>query len=720
MNICDLSVGQLANRFGGVQGATIMGSYSGTCEIVEAREELDSVKHSKGAYRSHSGLRMGGNDQKHPVLKLGYKDSLEGDINQLFEAISLKNSSKGLGYSSQAGSSTSSSPLSKNAMKRPITVGVPHSPGIRNSEPVSLKQALRELCISKASEMAAMKRLSKSIDSPGASEAGRIKSLYNSVVIETSRSGLPIDGSKGTMVEISLVPEESKLNSFEKMSQKLQVSKIKSSNHSAQSSPRFQAWKSPNQSAYSSPGFAVPTIQETAGTTSMQKENVSVSRKVGTQALRSPNQSALSSPRFAIPKVQSGIGTTPMQNEIGSTSRKVGSQAMKSPSQSAYSSPRFVVPASLNGTGTTSMQNDIASTPRKVGSQVLKAETVQKEKCTLTTSLSCSDSVDNTQELDVNVSTSTKVAGKASAPRSGRKGRLHTTPSSSINGNKVSKSTRSTPRLAKAVIRSKNSVKKKIKQGTISAAGISKDGNNSLVPATGQLVCQKCQCSLKNAIEDSNQDFLGSFSASLSAEVGPINTNSGACKPGFTTSNCNRSKTVGKAKKNSKSREKGEFSQSSKSSIGEFSTSTSNSDESNASRPSCGNRPHMSKDFRWEAIRHVKMQHGVLSLRHFNLLEKLGCGDIGTVYLAELIGSKCLFAVKVMDNEFLARRKKTPRAQTEREILRMLDHPFLPTLYAQFTSDNLSCLVMEYCPGGDLHVLRQKQPGRSFPEPAAR
>jgi serine/threonine protein kinase len=28
--------------------------------------------------------------------------------------------------------------------------------------------------------------------------------------------------------------------------------------------------------------------------------------------------------------------------------------------------------------------------------------------------------------------------------------------------------------------------------------------------------------------------------------------------------------------------------------------------------------------------------------------------------------------------------------------------------------------VMEYCPGGDLHVLRQRQPGRCFSEPAAR
>ncbi|GJX35691.1 serine/threonine-protein kinase D6PK-like protein [Tanacetum coccineum] len=60
------------------------------------------------------------------------------------------------------------------------------------------------------------------------------------------------------------------------------------------------------------------------------------------------------------------------------------------------------------------------------------------------------------------------------------------------------------------------------------------------------------------------------------------------------------------------------------------------------------------------------------------------------------------------------------RAHTEREILRILDHPFLPTLYAHFVSDNLSCLVMDYCPGGDLHVLRQKQPDRYYHEQAAR
>ncbi|PKA66864.1 Serine/threonine-protein kinase KIPK [Apostasia shenzhenica] len=187
-------------------------------------------------------------------------------------------------------------------------------------------------------------------------------------------------------------------------------------------------------------------------------------------------------------------------------------------------------------------------------------------------------------------------------------------------------------------------------------------------------------------------------------------------------SNCSSRKTTGpNINRTSKLKEKGDCSQSSISSLGEYSSSTSISEESNQSGSS-GNsiRPHMSKDVKWVAIRRFMRQHGNLGLMDFKLIKKLGCGDIGTVYLAELTGSGCLFALKVMDIEFLLSRKKMLRAQSEREILRMLDHPFLPTLYAHFTTDNLSCLVMEYCPGGDLHVLRQRQPGRRFSEPAAR
>ncbi|KAK9071712.1 hypothetical protein SSX86_008141 [Deinandra increscens subsp. villosa] len=141
-------------------------------------------------------------------------------------------------------------------------------------------------------------------------------------------------------------------------------------------------------------------------------------------------------------------------------------------------------------------------------------------------------------------------------------------------------------------------------------------------------------------------------------------------------------------------------------------------------KTSCPSKPHKSNDIRWDAIQSVKCKDGggggELSLSHFRLLKKLGFGDIGSVYLAELRGMGCLFAVKVMDKGMLVGRKKLIRAQTEREILSMLDHPFLPTLYSHFDTDKLSCLLMEFCSGGDLHILRQRQAGKHFSEQAAR
>ncbi|CAA0820162.1 Serine/threonine-protein kinase D6PKL3 [Striga hermonthica] len=130
--------------------------------------------------------------------------------------------------------------------------------------------------------------------------------------------------------------------------------------------------------------------------------------------------------------------------------------------------------------------------------------------------------------------------------------------------------------------------------------------------------------------------------------------------------------------------------------------------------------PHKANDVRWEAIHAVGSRGGALELSNFRIFKRLGCGDIGSVHLAELIGTGILFAVKVMDKEALAGRKKVLRAQTEREILQSLDHPFLPTLYTHFETERFSFLVMEFCSGGDLHTVRQKQPGKFFPEHAAR
>ncbi|KAJ7540730.1 hypothetical protein O6H91_10G028300 [Diphasiastrum complanatum] len=131
-------------------------------------------------------------------------------------------------------------------------------------------------------------------------------------------------------------------------------------------------------------------------------------------------------------------------------------------------------------------------------------------------------------------------------------------------------------------------------------------------------------------------------------------------------------------------------------------------------------KPHKANDAGWEVISALKSREGSLGLSHFKIVKRLGCGDIGSVYLAELRGTSCYFAIKVMDKGALVGRNKLLRSQTEREILESLDHPFLPTLYTYFDTSRFSCLVMEYCPGGDLHNLRQCQPGKRFDNAAAR
>ncbi|GJM95997.1 hypothetical protein PR202_ga12799 [Eleusine coracana subsp. coracana] len=79
--------------------------------------------------------------------------------------------------------------------------------------------------------------------------------------------------------------------------------------------------------------------------------------------------------------------------------------------------------------------------------------------------------------------------------------------------------------------------------------------------------------------------------------------------------------------------------------------------------------------------------------------------------------------MKVVDRRALARKGKLCRAAAEKRVLRRLDHPFLPTMFADFDAGpDYSCVVMEFCPGGDLHSLRHRAalPGRRFPLASAR
>ncbi|XP_022985902.1 serine/threonine-protein kinase D6PKL1-like isoform X1 [Cucurbita maxima] len=576
-----------------------MTTLASTSEIVESTEEIDSEK---------AGTSY--------MLDVGKRFSIEDDINHLFQAIDIRTLRKRAGQQREVDKDA----LRKSAMKRPVRVGSSHMAGIGISEPASLKQALRGLCISQAAEMAASKRLTRLVGSPRISEAGTIKRLYRAVVVEANGSGVPVNESRTNLVEISIVSERIMSTSQNKMPESLHKTETDISNQGAESS------------SFKDTGVS---------------EEVSVDR------------------------VMSKDLVVNMATEV--TSLKAAGEVEK------LRSPSF----------TPSGEKDLAVNSMAISS---------------------------TEDLT-----------KDSVPKEER-GTMRCLSSLSSSGSvvKLNKSAFNNTRFIKPIFRSKSFVKKKAKLEPNSSPsvfdGCTEKLDTDLGPIAEKSENQMPENAQHHESKEENKGYSISSSITLGTEVNGNVVNTESSRPGTSLNCCNRNKpTIMPFDERSRSREKGMFSQSSKSSIGECSSSPSISGESILSGSSrSGVRPHMSKDLKWKAILHLQDQHKFLGLRNFKLLRRLGLGDIGTVYLSELCGSSCLFAIKVMDKEFLASRKKILRAQTEREILQMLDHPFLPTLYAHFETDKHSCLVMDYCPGGDLHVLRQKQTCKSFSERAVR
>ncbi|PQQ12616.1 serine/threonine-protein kinase D6PKL1-like [Prunus yedoensis var. nudiflora] len=153
-------------------------------------------------------------------------------------------------------------------------------------------------------------------------------------------------------------------------------------------------------------------------------------------------------------------------------------------------------------------------------------------------------------------------------------------PSCSSTGSKVSKSSGSSSHLIKPVLGSKSFVKKNVKQdsssGSSSSASDNRKVDNDLGPSTSKLKDQTHNCTPKHEREGNEKESLVSSSSSLSKEMNSVLVNRGTSKPDFPSNCSNRTKSiVTKVDERSRSREKGDFSQSSKSSIGRLYPMTS-------------------------------------------------------------------------------------------------------------------------------------------------
>ncbi|EMS47081.1 Phototropin-1A [Triticum urartu] len=131
-------------------------------------------------------------------------------------------------------------------------------------------------------------------------------------------------------------------------------------------------------------------------------------------------------------------------------------------------------------------------------------------------------------------------------------------------------------------------------------------------------------------------------------------------------------------------------------------------------------KPHMKDSASWRAVQKVREGGENIDLKHFRPVKPLGSGDTGSVHLVELLNTGEYFAMKAMDKNVMLNRNKVHRATAERQILDMLDHPFLPTLYASFQTKTHICLITDYYPGGELFLLLDRQPLKVLREDAVR
>ena len=102
------------------------------------------------------------------------------------------------------------------------------------------------------------------------------------------------------------------------------------------------------------------------------------------------------------------------------------------------------------------------------------------------------------------------------------------------------------------------------------------------------------------------------------------------------------------------------------------------------------------------------------TLSHYRILNPLGAGGMGEVYLARDEHLDREVAVKVLQRGMLADPAARERFRREARVLARLSHPGVATIYDFDTQESVDFLVMEYVPGG---TISSKLKSGAFPVP---
>ena len=131
--------------------------------------------------------------------------------------------------------------------------------------------------------------------------------------------------------------------------------------------------------------------------------------------------------------------------------------------------------------------------------------------------------------------------------------------------------------------------------------------------------------------------------------------------------------------------------------------------------------PLVSDEDEEEEEEDLAAQDGAVRTSDLEMVDYLGKGAVGKVYLVRQLSTGKLFAVKALSKRAMLQKKKgVAHVMQELNILRSCAHPFVIKLDASFQTKHWLCHMMEFCPRGHFYSLLQAQDKKRLPEDSAR
>eukprot|EP00283_Hemiselmis_rufescens_P016397 CAMPEP_0173449754 /NCGR_PEP_ID=MMETSP1357-20121228/43324_1 /TAXON_ID=77926 /ORGANISM="Hemiselmis rufescens, Strain PCC563" /LENGTH=640 /DNA_ID=CAMNT_0014416367 /DNA_START=27 /DNA_END=1945 /DNA_ORIENTATION=- len=93
---------------------------------------------------------------------------------------------------------------------------------------------------------------------------------------------------------------------------------------------------------------------------------------------------------------------------------------------------------------------------------------------------------------------------------------------------------------------------------------------------------------------------------------------------------------------------------------------------------------------------------GKVGLADFEPLKVIGNGCFGKVMMVRYAKNGKIFAMKSIRKAHVVKNKKVRHTQTERNIMQMLNHPYVMKLHYSFQNSGKLYMVMDYLNGGDI------------------